>query len=70
VLRHYGVTEDSMGCPVISSLETVSLGQSAEGIPVFLDRHAAGADHVIVLNRVKPHTSSRAASKAACPKCC
>jgi len=56
VLRHYGVTEDSMGCPIISSLETVSLGQSAEGIPVFLDRHAAGADHVVVLNRVKPHT--------------
>jgi Lactate racemase N-terminal domain len=56
VLRHYGVTEESMGCPVISSLETVSLGQSAEGIPVYLDRHAAEADHVIVLNRVKPHT--------------
>jgi hypothetical protein len=56
VLRHYGVTEESMGCPVVSSLETVSLGQSAEGIPVYLDRHAAEADHVIVLNRVKPHT--------------
>jgi hypothetical protein len=56
VLRHYGVTEESMGCPVISSLETVPLGQSAEGIPVYLDRHAAEADHVVVLNRVKPHT--------------
>lgn len=56
VLRHYGVTEESMGCPVISSLDTVSLGQSPEGIPVYLDKHAAEADHVVVLNRVKPHT--------------
>jgi hypothetical protein len=56
VLRHYGITEESMGCPVISSLETVSLGQSPEGIPIFLDRHAAEADHVVVLNRIKAHT--------------
>ena len=56
VLRHYGVTEESMGCPVISSLEIVSLGRSAEGIPVYLGKHAAEADHVVVLNRVKPHT--------------
>ena len=56
VLRHYGITEESMGCPVMSSLETVSVGQSPEGIPIFLDRHAAEADHVVVLNRIKAHT--------------
>ncbi len=56
VLRHYGVTEETMGCPVLSSLETVLLGTSSEGIPVFADRHAVGADHVVVLNRVKAHT--------------
>ncbi len=56
VLRHYGVTEETMGCPVLSSLETILLGTSVEGIPVFADRHALGADHVVVVNRVKAHT--------------
>ncbi len=56
VLRHYGVAEETMGCPVLSSLETIQLGSSIEGIPVFADRHAVGADHVVVLNRVKAHT--------------
>jgi hypothetical protein len=56
VLAHYGVTGESMGCPVLSDMATVQIGMSAEGIPVFLDRHASTADHVIVVNRVKPHT--------------
>ena len=68
VLRHYGVTEESMGCPVISSLETVSLGQSPEGIPVYLDKHAAEADHVVVLNRVKPHTEFKGRTESGLAK--
>jgi hypothetical protein len=68
VLRHYGVTEETMGCPVISSMETVSLGQSREGIPVYLDRHAAGADHVVVLNRVKPHTEFKGRTESGLAK--
>lgn len=56
VLRHYGITEESMGCPIHSSMAAVQIGQSREGIPVFLDRHASEADHVVALNRVKPHT--------------
>ncbi|PYV07971.1 MAG: [Fe-S]-binding protein, partial [Acidobacteria bacterium] len=34
----------------------VEIGRSKEGLPVFLDQHASEADHVVVLNRVKPHT--------------
>ncbi len=56
VLHHYGVTEQAMGCPILASMETVQIGQSAEGVPVYLDRHASEADHVVVLNRVKAHT--------------
>jgi hypothetical protein len=56
VLHHYGVTETAMGCPILSSMETVQIGQSPEGIPVFLDRNASEADHVVVLNRIKAHT--------------
>jgi len=68
VLRYYGVTEESMGCPILSSLETVSLGQSPEGIPVFLDRNAAQADHVVVLNRIKPHTEFKGRTESGLAK--
>ena len=56
VLHHYGVTEEAMACPIRSSMSAVQIGQSKEGIPVFLDKFASEADHVVVLNRVKAHT--------------
>ena len=56
VLRHLGVTEESIGCPVVSSMETVDIGTTVDGVRVVADRHAADADHIILFNRVKPHT--------------
>ncbi len=56
VLAHYGITEATMGCPILSSMETVQIAQSAQGFPIFIDKHAFDADHVLVVNRVKPHT--------------
>ena len=46
----------SVGCPIRASMETVVVCQTAEGFPVHFDRHAFEADHVLVCNRVKPHT--------------
>jgi hypothetical protein len=56
VLAHYGITEASMGCPVISQLEVVSLGKTAEGIEAFMDRAAYESDGVMLVGRVKWHT--------------
>ncbi len=56
VLAHYGITAETMGCPVLSSMAATRIGQSPEGVPVFLDKHASEADHVVVVNRVKAHT--------------
>jgi hypothetical protein len=56
VLHHYGVTEEGVGAPVRSSTETVRLAETPEGIPILFDRHAAGADHILVINRIKPHS--------------
>ena len=56
ILEHYGITEKTMHCPVLSRMETVQIGESREGIPVFLDKHAFEADHVVAMNRVKQHT--------------
>jgi hypothetical protein len=55
VLEHYGVTEATMGCPVRATMEVVQVGE-ALGLPIWLDRYAAEADWVGVINRIKPHT--------------
>ncbi len=60
ILKDYGITEEAMGCPVKSSMETVQVGLS--GIrkqPVFVDKNASEADGILLFNRIKPHTSFR-----------
>ena len=56
VLAGYGVTSANVGAPVICQGEVVSLGETTSGIPLWADQEAAAADHVLVINRVKPHT--------------
>lgn len=56
IVEGYGITEEFVGCPIRSSMETVVVCQTAEGIPVHFDRNAYEADHVLVCGRVKPHT--------------
>ncbi|MGH7320884.1 MAG: lactate racemase domain-containing protein [Candidatus Rokuibacteriota bacterium] len=55
VLAHYGITETTMGCPVRATMDVVQVGGTL-GLPVWLDREAAEADWIGVINRVKPHT--------------
>ena len=56
ILRGIGITEESMGAPILASMETVEIGRSSHGFPVYVDRYAAEADGIVVVNRVKPHT--------------
>lgn len=56
VLESYGITSETMGCPVKSSMDVEHVCDANEGFPVFIDRHAANADGVLVVNRIKPHT--------------
>jgi Lactate racemase N-terminal domain len=37
-------------------MEVVQIGETPDGIPVWLDKYASEADHIGVINRVKPHT--------------
>src|SRR5437899_4025415 len=55
VLAHYGITEQAMGVPIKSSMEVVELGRAGE-FHVFQDQNAAGADAIVLVNRIKPHT--------------
>jgi hypothetical protein len=57
VLARFGITQESMGCPVVSRGDVVSLGRTADGIEVFMDAAAFAADAVMVVPRVKWHTT-------------
>ncbi|MDO4219606.1 MAG: lactate racemase domain-containing protein [Synergistaceae bacterium] len=57
LLAHYGVTEESMGAKILSSMETICLGTTEAGVPVYIDKNATECDGIILFNRVKAHTS-------------
>jgi len=56
IIESYGITESYCGCPIRAGMETVIVTTSKEGFPIHFDKHAYGADHVVVCGRVKPHT--------------
>ena len=56
IIEGYGVTEEYVGAPIKASMETVQVGQTEDGVPVFFDKYAFEADHVAVVGRIKPHT--------------
>jgi len=59
LLAGYGITEEKMGCPILSSMETVLLGYSELGKPVYMDKNAYESDGVILSCRLKPHNAFR-----------
>jgi Lactate racemase N-terminal domain len=57
LLAEFGVTEATLGCPVRAEMDTVEVGTNSFGLPIHFDRNAYEADGIVLLNRVKPHTS-------------
>lgn len=68
VLETYGITEASTGVPVRATMDTVIVGHLDDGTPVHMDRHAAEADAIVVINRIKPHTGFRGATESGLTK--
>lgn len=56
VLAGYGITENKMGVPIKATMKVVKFGEGKNSIPVYIDKNALYADHIIVINRIKPHT--------------
>jgi hypothetical protein len=56
ILEGYGITEESMGTPIVSSMDVVEVAALENGMSVYLDKNASEADGIVVVNRVKPHT--------------
>ena len=60
VLAQLGVTDSYVQAPILSSMDVQQIGETEDGVPVFIDRHALDADHIVVVNRIKSHTKFKA----------
>ncbi|MEW6624427.1 MAG: DUF362 domain-containing protein [Bacillota bacterium] len=61
ILASLGITEETIGCPVICSSDVTKLGVTpTHKIDVYCAKEAVEADGVIVINRIKCHTAFRA----------
>jgi hypothetical protein len=56
VLESLGITESLVGVPIKSGRELVEIARFKDDLPVLMDKHAAQANHLVVINRIKPHT--------------
>lgn len=56
ILKEYGITEKTMGCPIKASMEVVKIGECELGSPVYVDKYAFSADKVILINKIKTHS--------------
>ncbi|MBI3466764.1 MAG: DUF2088 domain-containing protein [Planctomycetes bacterium] len=59
LLADYGVTEERLRVPVKTDMDVVELGRNSMDFPVYWDRNAFGADAVVTISRIKPHTDFR-----------
>ena len=59
ILRHLGITQESVGAPIVSCMDVVEAARTELGLPVYIDKNAYEADGIVLLNRVKSHTSIR-----------
>jgi hypothetical protein len=69
VLAAYGITREGVGMPIISSMDVQQIG-CVEDMPVFMSTTALEADHVLLVNRVKPHTDFRGPIESGLAKVC
>lgn len=60
LLAELGVSEKTVGCPVRASVDVIKIGAIDSGLPVYMDRIAAEADGIVMINRIKTHTAFHA----------
>jgi hypothetical protein len=59
MLTKLGITPESVGAEIRSSMEVIQIGQIPAGPPLFQDKIASEADHTFLINRIKVHTAFR-----------
>ncbi|HLV79885.1 MAG TPA: hypothetical protein VKT32_06360, partial [Chthonomonadaceae bacterium] len=63
VLHSYGIVPEEVGAPIRATMEVEEVGRLEgeaagpfAGEPVYLDKNAAGAEAILLINRIKAHT--------------
>jgi hypothetical protein len=69
MLVGYGISRESVGMPIVSSMDVEHIGD-VDDMPVYMSTTALQADHVLLVNRVKPHTDFRARVESGLAKIC
>jgi len=64
ILNGYNITPERIGAPVVCATTVVEIGRTPDGMPVFFDEEALKADGLIVVNRIKAHTSFQSATES------
>ncbi len=59
VLKELGITEKSVNAPLVSNMDVEYLGRVESGASIFIAKDILEADHLVLINRVKPHTAFR-----------
>lgn len=57
ILRKYGISEETMGVPIKSSVRVEKIGEYSKEKPIYIDKIALNSDGIILVNRIKPHTA-------------
>jgi len=70
LISHFGVTEETMGCPVRAGMPTRSLGRTADGVEIRMAEVAWESDGILLVNRIKPHTDFKAPLESGLAKIC
>lgn len=59
VLERLGIRAETMGVPVAGDVQAAQIARLSSGARVYFGRRLQAADHVVIINRVKPHTLFR-----------
>jgi Lactate racemase N-terminal domain len=68
VLKSLGFDEQRIGVKIRSESKGVRVGETDDGIPLYVDKYALEADFVVLINRIKPHTKFKGAVESGIAK--
>lgn len=68
MVESLGMTEEAVGAEIRATMETVEVARTAAGMPIYLDAHAASADRILPVNRIKAHTCFKGPIESGCTK--
>lgn len=57
MLATFDITEETMGCPILATMDAVEIGTLEDGTPIYCDKYAYQSDGIVIVNKIKPHTS-------------